>query len=78
MLSSAAQSGRLRSNINILFCPIHVKVQGLTRTYVMYLLDKLKPFEQKDYFSLKEQNGLGWYLAYVCVGSVFKWGSNKW
>ena len=32
---------------------------------VMYLLDKLKPFEQKDYFSLKEQNGLGWNLAYV-------------
>ena len=31
----------------------------------MYLLDKLKPFEQKDYFSLKEQNGLGWNLAYV-------------
>ena len=29
---------------------------------VMYLLDKLKPFEQKDYFSLKEQNGLGWNL----------------
>ena len=31
----------------------------------MYLLDKLKPFEQKGYFSLKEQNGLGWNLAYV-------------
>ena len=31
----------------------------------MYLLDKLKPFEQNDYFSLKEQNGLGWNLAYV-------------
>ena len=43
---------------------------------VMYLLDKLKPFEQKEYFSLKEQNGLGWYLAYVCVGPVFKWDSN--
>ena len=31
----------------------------------MYLLDKLKPFEQNDYFSLKEQNGLGWNVAYV-------------
>ena len=31
----------------------------------MYLLDKLKPFEQKEHFSLKEQNGLGWNLAYV-------------
>ena len=37
----------------------------------MYLLDKLKPFEQKEYFSLKEQNGSEWYLAYVCVGPVF-------
>ena len=34
-------------------------------TRVMYLLDKLKPFEQKEHFSLKEQNGLGWNLAYV-------------
>ena len=48
----------------------------------MYLLDKLKPFEQKEhfslkeYFSLKEQNGLGWNLAYVCVGPVFKWDLN--
>ena len=32
---------------------------------VMYLL---KPFEQKDYFSLKEQNGLGWNLTYVRKG----------
>ena len=32
---------------------------------VMYLLDKLKPFEQKEHFSLIEQNGLGWNLAYV-------------
>ena len=39
----------------------------------MYLLDKLKPFEQKEHFSLKEQNGLEWYLAYVCVGPVLKW-----
>ena len=31
----------------------------------MYLLDKLKPFEQTEHFSLKEQNGLGWNLAYV-------------
>ena len=31
----------------------------------MYLLDKLKPFEQKEHFSLKEQNGLGWNLAYI-------------
>ena len=50
---------------------------------VMYLLDKLKPFEQKEhfslkeYFSLKEQNGLGWNLAYVCIGPVFKWDSNS-
>ena len=43
---------------------------------VMYLLDKLKPFEQKEYISLKEQNGLGWNLAYVCVGPVLKWGLN--
>ena len=42
----------------------------------MYLLDKLKPFEQKEHFSLKERNGLGWNLAYVCVGPVLKWGSN--
>ena len=34
---------------------------------VMYLLDKLKPFEQKEHFSLKEQNGLGW----------FKWDLNS-
>ena len=27
---------------------------------VMYLLDKLKSFEQKEHFFLKEQNGLGW------------------
>ena len=43
----------------------------------MYLLDKLKLFEQKEHFSLKEQNGLGWNLAYVCVGPVLKWGSNS-
>ena len=43
---------------------------------VMYLLDKLKPFEQKEHFSQKEQNGLEWYLAYVCEGPVFKWDSN--
>ena len=34
----------------------------------MYLLDKLKPFEQKEHFSQKEQNGLGWNLAYVRKG----------
>ena len=34
----------------------------------MYLLAKLKPFEQKEHFSLKEQNGLGWNLAYVRKG----------
>ena len=34
----------------------------------MYLLVKLKPFEQKEHFSLKEQNGLGWNLAYVRKG----------
>ena len=49
----------------------------------MYLLDKLKPFWQKEHlslkehFSLEEQNGLGWNLAYVCVGPVLKWGSNS-
>ena len=42
----------------------------------MYLLDKLKPFEQKEHFSLKEQNVSEWYLAYVCVGPVFEWDSN--
>ena len=36
----------------------------------MYLLDKLKPFEQKEYFSLKEQNGLGWNVAYVRKGPI--------
>ena len=35
---------------------------------VMYLLYKLKPFEQKEHFSLKEQNGLGWNPAYVRKG----------
>ena len=30
---------------------------------VMYLLDKLKSFEQKEYFYEKVQNGLGWYLV---------------
>ena len=30
---------------------------------VMYLWDKLKSFEQKEYFYEKVQNGLGWYLA---------------
>ena len=35
---------------------------------VMYILDKLKPFEQKEHFFLKEQNGLGWNLAYVRKG----------
>ena len=35
---------------------------------VMYLFAKLKPFEQKEHFSLKEQNGLGWNLAYVRKG----------
>ena len=34
----------------------------------MYLLAKLKPFEQKEHFSLKEQNGLGWNLAYFRKG----------
>ena len=34
----------------------------------MYLLDKLKPFEQKEHLSLKEQNGLRWNLAYVRKG----------
>ena len=34
----------------------------------MYLLAKLKPFRQKEHFSLKEQNGLVWNLAYVRKG----------
>ena len=34
----------------------------------MYLFAKLKPFEQKEHFSLKEQNGLGWNQAYVKRG----------
>ena len=35
---------------------------------VMHLFAKLKPFEQKEHFSLKEQNGLGWNQAYVGKG----------
>ena len=35
---------------------------------VRYLFAKLKPFEQKEHFSLKEQNGLGWNQAYVRKG----------
>ena len=35
---------------------------------VMYLLAKLKPFEQKEHFSPIEQNGLGWNQAYVRKG----------
>ena len=34
----------------------------------MYLLAKLKPFEQKEHFFLKEQNELGWNQAYVRKG----------
>ena len=34
----------------------------------MYLFAKLKPFEQKEHFSPKEQNGLGWNLACVRKG----------
>ena len=34
----------------------------------MYLLAKLKPFEQKEHFSPKERNGLGWNQAYVTKG----------
>ena len=34
----------------------------------MYLLAKLKPFEQKEHFSPKEQNGLEWNQAYVRKG----------
>ena len=34
----------------------------------MYLFAKLKPFEQKEHFSPKEQNGLGWDQAYVRKG----------
>ena len=34
----------------------------------MYLLAKLKHFEQKEHFSLKELNGLVWNVAYVRKG----------
>ena len=34
----------------------------------MYLFAKLKPFEQKEHFSLKEKNALGWNQAYVIKG----------
>ena len=44
------------------------KFRDILTPCVMYLLDKLKPFEQKEHFSLKEQNGLGWNLAYVRKG----------
>ena len=38
----------------------HPPVPNILRAFgVMYLLAKLKPFEQKEHFSLKEQNGLG-------------------
>ena len=42
----------------------------------MYLLAKLKPFEQKEHFSLKEQNVLGgiWPMS---VEPVLKWGWNS-
>ena len=43
----------------------------------MYFLNKLKPFEQKDYSSLKEQNGLGWNLAYVRKRPFCQGGSNS-
>ena len=43
---------------------------------VVYLLAKLKPFEQKEHFSLKEQNGLVWNLAYVRNGTRLPGGSN--
>ena len=43
----------------------------------MYLLDKLKPFEQKEHFSLKEQNGLGWNLAYVRKGPTCQWDQTQ-
>ena len=44
---------------------------------VVYLLVKLKPFEQKEHFSLKEQNGLVWNLAYVRNGTDLPGGSNQ-
>ena len=43
---------------------------------VVYLLAKLKPSEQKEHFSLKEQNGLVWNLAYVRNGTDLPGGSN--
>ena len=42
----------------------------------MYLLAKLKPFEQKEHFSLKEQNGLMWNLANVRNGTSLPGGLN--
>ena len=44
-------------------------LKELVHTNVVYLLAKLKPFEQKEHFSLKEQNGLVWNLAYVRNGT---------
>ena len=52
--------------------PAYGSVDRNSYPTVMYLLDKLKPFEQKGHFSYKEQNGSEWYLAYVCVGPVLK------
>ena len=46
------------------------------RCRVMYLLAKLKPFEQKEHFSLTEQNGLVWNLAYVRNGTDLPGESN--
>ena len=43
---------------------------------VVYLLAKLKPFEQNEHLSLKEQNGLVWNLAYVRNGTDLPGGSN--
>ena len=64
----------------MLFLGMHIKGTQKYRisqcemdNHVMYLLDKLKPFEQKEHLSLKEQNGLGWNLAYVRKGPTCQW-----
>ena len=56
----------LKTHVGVLLC--YVFIGQIKAFCVMYLLDKLKPFEQKEHFSLKEQNGSGWNLAYVRKG----------
>ena len=60
-------------------CQIHAINQTVLNRYRQYcyvFIGQIKAFLAKRNFSLKEQNGSGWYLAYVCVGPVLKWDSN--